>query len=128
MLCGHGCLLNCHPGVSRTTLFLKHYFRWESWKRVIKDYVAACSICAHSKSNTQRPSGLLQPLPTPHHPWSHIALDFVTGQNWQRWNRHIILTDSATGFSPFKTSLGYQTPLFPSIEADIAVPSVLQHL
>lgn len=27
----------------------------------------------------QSPTGLLQPLPTPHCPWSHISVDFFTG-------------------------------------------------
>ena len=32
-----------------------------------------------SGKSHQSPSGLLQPLPVPSHPWSHVALDFVTG-------------------------------------------------
>ena len=43
------------------------------------DFVAACSVCAQAKSPHQSPQGLLQPLPIPHRPWSHIALDFITG-------------------------------------------------
>lgn len=39
----------------------------------------AASICAHGKSLHQHPAGLLQSLSTPWCPWSHIALDFVTG-------------------------------------------------
>ena len=35
--------------------------------------------CALSKTSTKPTSGLLHPLPIPSHPWSHIALDFVTG-------------------------------------------------
>ncbi|KAI3354687.1 hypothetical protein L3Q82_019178 [Scortum barcoo] len=34
---------------------------------------------ARGKSSHQPPSGLLQPLSVPGRPWSHIALDFVTG-------------------------------------------------
>ncbi|KAJ8271080.1 hypothetical protein GJAV_G00122510, partial [Gymnothorax javanicus] len=41
--------------------------------------VSACSVCAQGKSSHQPPHGLLQPLPTPHCPWSHISLDFITG-------------------------------------------------
>lgn len=27
----------------------------------------------------QSTTGLLRPLPVPHHPWSHISLDLITG-------------------------------------------------
>ena len=37
------------------------------------------SATARAKRNSQRPQGLLQPLPVPHRPWSHIVVDFVTG-------------------------------------------------
>ena len=41
--------------------------------------MAACPVCARAKGNSQRPQGLLQPLPVPRRPWSHIVVDFVTG-------------------------------------------------
>lgn len=37
------------------------------------------SVCARGKPTHQAPAGLLYPLSTPRRPWSHIALDFVTG-------------------------------------------------
>lgn len=45
----------------------------------IREFVAACPTCAHSKSTTRATAGLLQPLSTPHRPWSHISIAFVTG-------------------------------------------------
>ena len=42
-------------------------------------FVSACSVCARSKSSHRAPAGLLRPLPIPNRPWSHIAVDFVTG-------------------------------------------------
>ncbi len=42
-------------------------------------FISACSVCAQNKSSTRPHSGLLRPLPVPSRPWSHIALDFVTG-------------------------------------------------
>lgn len=41
-------------------------------------YHPLCEICNTSKSLKQLAAGLLQPLPTPQHPWSHIAIDFIT--------------------------------------------------
>uniref|UniRef100_A0A3P9HTE3 Integrase catalytic domain-containing protein n=1 Tax=Oryzias latipes TaxID=8090 RepID=A0A3P9HTE3_ORYLA len=40
---------------------------------------------------------------------------------------HNSMTLSATGMSPFECSLGYQPPLFPEQETEVAVPSI-QHL
>lgn len=40
---------------------------------------AACPECVCGKSSHQPPVGLLHPLSVPQCPWSHIAVDFVTG-------------------------------------------------
>lgn len=45
----------------------------------VRTFVAACTVCAHDKASHQPPAGLLQPLPIPPRPWSHIAVDFITG-------------------------------------------------
>uniref|UniRef100_A0A8C7WW16 Integrase catalytic domain-containing protein n=1 Tax=Oryzias sinensis TaxID=183150 RepID=A0A8C7WW16_9TELE len=45
----------------------------------VREYIAACTTCARSKTSSSAPAGLLHPLPTPNRPWSHIAMDFVTG-------------------------------------------------
>ena len=39
-------------------------------------------------------------------------------------NMHISLPSSSTGLSPFQCCLGYQPPLFPTQEEEVAVPSV----
>ncbi|TWW74436.1 Retrovirus-related Pol polyprotein from transposon opus [Takifugu flavidus] len=41
--------------------------------------VNACPICNQQKQPRRAPAGLLQPLPVPRRPWTHIALDFITG-------------------------------------------------
>lgn len=69
----------CHPGGGRTSSLIRRYFWWDSIDKDVKEYVAACSICARNKSNPRRPAGYLQPLSIPRRPWSHISLDFVTG-------------------------------------------------
>uniref|UniRef100_A0A8D3C2Z4 Integrase catalytic domain-containing protein n=1 Tax=Scophthalmus maximus TaxID=52904 RepID=A0A8D3C2Z4_SCOMX len=42
-----------------------------------REYVSACSFWARSKASHRPP--FLRPLPVPRRPWSHIAVDFVTG-------------------------------------------------
>uniref|UniRef100_A0A8C7WS22 Gypsy retrotransposon integrase-like protein 1 n=1 Tax=Oryzias sinensis TaxID=183150 RepID=A0A8C7WS22_9TELE len=239
----HGSRFSCHPGFRRTLFQVKRRFWWPSMTADTKAFVAACTICATSKSTHQAPAGLLNPLPIPSRPWTHIAIDFVTGlpvskgntviltivdrfskaahfiampklptatetarrlvddvfrlhgipsdivsdrgpqftsqvwkcfcqglgatsslssgfhpqtngqtertnqdlesalrcvcsQNPTSWSDHLSwieyahnsLVSSATGRSPFEASLGYQPPLFPSEEADLAVPSVAAHI
>ncbi|XP_023809084.1 uncharacterized protein LOC110017718 [Oryzias latipes] len=76
---GHASKIACHGGVRRTTNLLRRRFFWPSLEKDVREYVAACSVCARSKNSNSPPSGHLLPLPTPSRPWSHIALDFVTG-------------------------------------------------
>lgn len=61
------------------------YFRWETLDRDVREYVAACTVCAQIKSHSQHPAELLKPLTTPHRPWSHIMLDcyWVTSFIWE---------------------------------------------
>lgn len=240
---GHSSHLVCHPGINRTLSFLQRIFWWPTMTADTRSFVLACVECNRSKSSHQPPAGKLRPLPVPHRPWSHIALDFVTGlppskgntviltivdrfskaahfialpklpsaqetaqllvnhvfrlhgipsdivsdrgpqftsQVWRvfcralgatvslssgfhpqtngqterlnqelesalrcvigsnqvSWSDHLSwieyahnsLVCTATGKSPFECSLGYQPPLFPSQEHDLAVPSVQVHL
>lgn len=75
----HSSVLSCHPGVARTMFRIQQRFWWPSMKKNVAEYVAACPVCACNKTSSQVKMGLLQPLPIPHRPWSHISMDFVTG-------------------------------------------------
>lgn len=240
---GHASKIACHPGSHRTLTLLRQRFWWPTIAADTREFVSACSVCARSKSSHQAPAGLLRPLPIPHRPWSHIAVDFVTGlppsegntviltivdrfskavhfvplpklpsaletanllvlhvfrlhgipldivsdrgpqfasRVWKAfcqalgasvslssgyhpqtngqtervnqdlgsalrcvsakhpasWSTHLSwveyshnsLVSSATGMSPFMASLGFQPPLFPIQETEVAVPSVQEHL
>lgn len=69
----------CHPGMSRTQSLLKRHFWWPTMVTDSRAFVSACSVCARGKASNKPPAGLLRPLPVPGRPWSHIAVDFVTG-------------------------------------------------
>lgn len=67
-----------HPGVTATIQLITNRFWWSTLQRDVIDFVHNCSICNISKSSHQCPAGLLQPLPIPQRPWSHISIDFIT--------------------------------------------------
>uniref|UniRef100_A0A8K9XXP6 Gypsy retrotransposon integrase-like protein 1 n=1 Tax=Oncorhynchus mykiss TaxID=8022 RepID=A0A8K9XXP6_ONCMY len=68
-----------HPGVRGTLASIRQRFWWPTREHDRRRFVAACSVCAQTKSGNSPPAGRLRPLPIPSRPWSHIALDFVTG-------------------------------------------------
>ena len=75
----HASPFACHPGVRRTLALIFRRFWWRTVRKDTEQFIAACPVCARAKTNSQKPQGLLQPLSVPHRPWSHIAIDFVTG-------------------------------------------------
>ncbi len=76
---GHSSKLMAHPGVRGTLTAISQRFWWPTRERDVRRLVASCHVCAQTKSSNSPPAGLLRPLPIPSRPWSHIALDFVTG-------------------------------------------------
>lgn len=68
-----------YPGFHRTLALLEQRFCWPSMAMDTKNFNSACSICARGKASHRTPAGFHRPLPIPHRPWSHIAVDFVTG-------------------------------------------------
>lgn len=67
-----------HPGITATKNLVSNRFWWPALWKDTMGYVKNCITCQTTKSLHQVPAGLLQPLPVPERPWSHIALDFIT--------------------------------------------------
>jgi hypothetical protein len=64
-----------HPGIDRTMHAITRIFWWPGMERDVTQYVKACDLCQRNKATNQKPSGLLQPLPVPTHPWQHVTMD-----------------------------------------------------
>lgn len=88
---GHASKLACHPGLTRTLHLLRQRFWWPSMTQDAWSYIVACPICARGKSSHLAPAGLLHQLPVPRRPWSHIAMNFITGLPASKGNT-VILT------------------------------------
>ncbi|KAK3548528.1 hypothetical protein QTP70_013378 [Hemibagrus guttatus] len=67
-----------HPGIHRSTQLTRRRFWWPSLGSDVEEYVCACPTCAQARTSRHLPEGLLEPLPVPRRPWSHLSVDFLT--------------------------------------------------
>ncbi|KAK3545238.1 hypothetical protein QTP70_002190 [Hemibagrus guttatus] len=67
-----------HPGIRRSIQLIRRRFWWSSLGPDVEEYVKACSTCAQAQTSRQVLEGLLEPLPIPRRPWSHLSVDFLT--------------------------------------------------
>ncbi len=74
----HSTLSSGHPGIAATVQLLTNRFWWSTLQADTITHIRNCPTCNVSKPSHQLPAGLLQPLPIPQRPWSHIAIDFIT--------------------------------------------------
>jgi hypothetical protein len=74
----HDAPLAGHPGFDKTYDLVHRHYYWPGMPNAIRSYVESCDVCQRTKSSTQSPAGLLQPLPTPDKPWSQVSLDLIT--------------------------------------------------
>ena len=42
------------------------------------NYCSQCDTCQHTTYSTQAPQGLTRPLPIPHQPFTHLAMNFLS--------------------------------------------------
>lgn len=73
----HAHSILAHLGAKKTMQYLRDNVWWHEMQRDVTDYCKSCTNCAHSKTDTQRPYGLLRPLEVPNRPWQAIGIDFV---------------------------------------------------
>ena len=66
-----------HLGVNRTTKLIEKDYWWPTLRADVLSHVRSCGSCQRNKGATQRPYGVLQPLPVPDYQWQHISMDFV---------------------------------------------------
>lgn len=67
-----------HLGQKKTFNSISKYYYWPGMKQYSDTYVETCVRCRTSKTVSQKPAGLLQPLVIPTRRWEEISLDFIT--------------------------------------------------
>jgi hypothetical protein len=67
-----------HLGIKKTISRITQNYYWRNLRKTVRDYIMTCDICQRTKSSTQKPIGLLHPLPIPEERWECVSMDFIT--------------------------------------------------
>lgn len=67
-----------HLGIKKTIARINHNYYWKNLRKTVHDYIITCDVCQRTKSSTQKPIGLLHPLPIPDERWECVSMDFIT--------------------------------------------------
>ena len=66
-----------HLGVNRTAKLIEKDYWWPTLRADVLSHLRSCGSCQRNKGATQRPYGVLQPLPVPDYQWQHISMNFI---------------------------------------------------
>lgn len=98
----HGTAVGGHSGVRATYQRVCKQYYWPGIKQQVEEYVKQCQLCQQAKYENTLPAGLLQPLPIPSRPWSHITMDFITGMpKSDGFEVILVVVDRLTKYSHF---------------------------
>ncbi|VFQ77800.1 unnamed protein product [Cuscuta campestris] len=135
-----------HQGRERTFRRLAQVFSWPGMRADVRRFVASCAICQSTKYSTQKPGGLLQPLPVPvqtdgqtevlNRNLEQYLRAFVS-ERPTKWSVFLSWAELALncghheglGLSPFQALYGRPPPsVFPTIAVRSRVPEVEEML
>lgn len=68
-----------HLGRDKVYAALSRVFYWPNMWNDVADYVKTCETCQRTKPRSQKPYGLLQPLPIPNRRWAEVTTDVMSG-------------------------------------------------
>lgn len=69
-------------------------FWWADINKDVTSYVKSCPVCAQLKTPRELPTRLLELLPIPQRPWSHLSVDFAKDlPNSNNFTTILIITD-----------------------------------
>ena len=66
-----------HLGRNKTLHTIRRLFTWTGLASDVATYLQQCPTCQQTKASTQKPAGLLQPLPVPTRRWEMVHMDLV---------------------------------------------------
>jgi RNase H-like domain found in reverse transcriptase/Reverse transcriptase (RNA-dependent DNA polymerase)/Integrase zinc binding domain/Aspartyl protease/Chromo (CHRromatin Organisation MOdifier) domain len=66
-----------HFGIDKTLESIARRFFWRELRKDVEEYCRTCPTCQRAKHVNKLPGGLLQPLPTPSHPWEQVTMDIL---------------------------------------------------
>src|SRR5436190_16833578 len=69
-----------HFGLKKTLEKVARNYYWEKMAATIDKFIKSCDTCQRTKSSTQKPFGLLQPIPPPTDKFQTKTIDFKIGR------------------------------------------------
>jgi hypothetical protein len=88
-----------HEGIQKTLHRLHANFHVDHDRRLVKDFVNACTTYQQNKTQSLHPAGLLQPLPIPTRVWADISMDFI--EALPKVHSKSVIRTVVDGFSKF---------------------------
>jgi hypothetical protein len=64
-------------GSQKTVDYIRNWYWWPQLGVEVEKYCDSCGVFQANKTSTQRPVGLLHPLPISNRPWVSIGMDFI---------------------------------------------------
>src|SRR5215475_9264087 len=68
-----------HFSRKKTLHRIERWYYWETLNKDLTEFVKTCEVCQKTKTSTQKPYGMLNPIEPPKDKFQEYSMDFITG-------------------------------------------------